>query len=76
MDITVGHNRKRQLKAMIANFAMDYNNNKIWPTQEVQHVMGNIAYVKFVEPEYVDNLMKTMGEKFNLDIDKTMKGLV
>mgnify|MGYP004509619107 CR=1 FL=1 len=76
MNITVGHNRKRQLKAMIANFAMDCNNQKTWQTNDIQQVMGNISYVAYVEPEYTKKLIENMNEKFSMDILGTMRRLV
>ena len=76
MNITVGHNRKRQIKAMIANFAMDYKNNKQWPVQEIQQVMGNISYITYVEPQYMEQLITNMNQKFGIDILAVMKGLV
>lgn len=76
LNITVGHNRKRQLKAMIANFAMDYKNHKEWSVQEVQQVMGNISYVNYVEPEYTQTLIENMNKKFGIDIVSVMKGMV
>lgn len=72
-DLTVGHRRKKQIKAMISNFAMDFKNDKPWEPNDVQQVLGNIAYMESIEKDYAESLVKNLNNKFQLDIIQAMK---
>lgn len=72
-DLTIGHKRKKQIKAMISNFAMDYKNEKLWDTNDIQQVLGHIAYMQSIEKEYAETLVSSLNRKFGIDIVQTMK---
>lgn len=56
-NITVGHARKHRLKNMLYNFMRDYSNGTIWELSELQHLQGELAYVKHIEPKYVQQFI-------------------
>lgn len=72
-EITVGHNRKRQVKAMISNFAMDYKNQKSWDPTDIQQVLGNISYISSIEKEYMNGVLENLSNKYDMDIMRAMK---
>ena len=72
-EITIGHQRKKQIKAMMSNFVMDYKNGIAWEPGDIQQVLGNIAYMKSVEKEYAENLIANINNKFQVDVEKLMK---
>ena len=57
-DITIGHKKKQILKATIFNFLMDYRNGNIWDKKQTQKMQGQVAHCKYIEPEYVDMIIK------------------
>lgn len=71
-EITVGHKKKRQMKAAIANYMMDRNNEKPWPLEEVQVLNGEISYCKSIERENIESLLDNMSKKFG-DIRSAIK---
>ena len=71
-NITVGHKKKKQVKAMISNFAMDYKNHVSISAHDVQVIRGNISHLHQIEPEYTDEMLIKAREKFGIDILKTM----
>lgn len=75
-NITLGHKKKRQIKAMINNFAMDYTNHVPLDPHDIQVVLGNISHLHQIEPEYTDELLIRAREKYGFDILKTMKEVI
>lgn len=75
-QITVGHRRKKELQATIANFAMDYNAGQPWNIQDTRIAMGNMSYVNNIEPLYVASILEKYSAKFGIDIKETMKSII
>ena len=71
--ITVGHERKKAMKAMIANFFCDYKSGKRWPIEEVQHMNGIVSYYKHVEEAYITYVVEKLENKFGLNYKETVK---
>lgn len=71
--ITVGNQRKRQLKVALHNFTTAYNNNTIdqWDLTDLYHLQGELSYVKSIEPEAAFNLCN----KFPL-IEERIKAVI
>lgn len=63
-QITIGHEKKKRLKAALTNLVLDTQNDKPWSSAEKAHLLGLISWYKSVEPEAVDFIVKKIGEKF------------
>lgn len=70
--ITLGHKKKKQIKAMINNFAMDYKNQVPISPHDVQVIRGNISHLAQIEPEYTEEMLGRAKLKYGFDILKTM----
>lgn len=69
-EITLGHEKKRRIKAMIASYVMDKKNGVEWDLHDVQIVAGRIAYFKKVEPKSCETVLNRIGEKFGVDVNE------
>lgn len=63
-EITVGHKRRRQLKAAISNYMMDRKNGRPWDLEEIQVLNGEISYCKSIEKNNIEGLLDNMSKKF------------
>lgn len=72
-QITIGHKKKRQFKAMLASYVMDRRNGNPWDLNEIQVLDGYRNYYRMVEGETIDKIVAHIGEKFNIDIVKAIK---
>ena len=76
MEITLGHKKKKQIQAMINNFCMDIknqNNLEEWTPHDMQVALGNIAYLRSIEPEYCKTMMDKYDKKFGYNVEEKMK---
>lgn len=71
--ITIGHKRKKTMRAMIHNYLMDKKNNISWPIEDVQTMNGQLSYFKMIESEYVDAIIESFNAKFNTDVMALIK---
>lgn len=71
-EITVGHKRKKQLKAALTNYMLDKASGNPWPLEEVQILSGEISYCKSIEKETIDILIKRLSAKYG-DIKAQIK---
>ena len=67
--LTIGHKKKRQIKDNIYYFIKFKDNFDI---EQCWWLQGNISWLRSVEPEYTDGLLKYYKEKFNVDVVKTL----
>lgn len=72
-NITVGHKKKRQFKAMLTSYVMDYKNGKRWEKTDVQVLDGYRNYYKSVEGSSIDEIVEKIGNKFGVNIPKLIK---
>lgn len=75
-EITIGHSKKKVLKAMLYNFMNDYTNNIIWSLEDVQVLNGQISYYKMVEKENIEQILNTYSNKFNLSVMGAIKQIL
>lgn len=75
-EITIGHSKKKLLKAMLYNFMNDYTNNRIWNLEDVQVLNGQISYYKMVEKENIEQILNTYSNKFNLSVMGAIKQIL
>jgi hypothetical protein len=71
--ITIGHKNKRQIKAMINNFAMDYLNHQDIDPGDVHIALGKISYLNSIEPDFAQDLLGRARQKYGIDIVAAMK---
>lgn len=67
-EITIGYKRKHQLKSIVHNYICDLDNNIEWTVQDLQWLLGNLSWLRNVEPEYFNGLMNYYTNKYNLDV--------
>ena len=72
-NITVGYQRKKQVKAMMNNFIVDHLSHIPWPKEDVRHFDGILSYCKMVEKEYFDHMIKAFEEKYKVNFKIMMK---
>lgn len=75
-DITVGHDRKRNFKAMINNFLADFNNGVYWSVEDAQHLRGLRSYYGNIEPEYFNFVIRRLEDKYSLSFAACMKSIL
>ena len=63
-NITIGHSKKKQLKAGVFNFMADLKNNVHWSLEDLQTLLGNISYAKMIEKEATQTMLNGYREKF------------
>lgn len=72
-EITIGSKKKKQFHAMLASYVMDKKNGIEWNKEDVQVMEGYRNYYRMVEREKIDNMVKSIGDKFNVDIPMLIK---
>jgi hypothetical protein len=72
-QITIGHKRKKEFKAMLDNYMRDRKADNGWDRHDIQVLGGLISYYRMVEKEYIDFLLSQYGEKHGEDIEKCIK---
>lgn len=75
-EITVGHAKKKTLKAMLFQFMTDDSKGSSWSIEDVQYMMGIISYYRMVEGKKIDDIIQTYSAKFNKDVLATAKALL
>lgn len=71
--VTVGHQRKKRLKAAITNYMLDRNAGNKWALEDVQHLQGEISYCKSIEPETIEYILTQYSLKYGEDIIGAIK---
>ena len=72
-EITIGHKRKKQFKAMLDNYLRGRASGNNWERHDIQVLGGLISYYRMVEKEYIDYLLDQYGKKHGVDIRKCIK---
>ena len=72
-EITVGHQKKKQFKAMMNNFILDYKNDKQWDVEDVQAFAGLLSYYRMVEEDYFKYLIAHYNEKYKVNFEAMIK---
>lgn len=69
---TVGHKRKKQLKAMLTNYMLDRQAGNVWMLEDIYHLQGEISYCRSIEPETIDHIIAQYSRKYG-DIKAAIK---
>ena len=72
-QITIGHKRKKEFKAMLDNYMRDRNSPSRWSHHDIQVLSGLTSYYLMVEREYINYLIQKCGEKHRADVRKCIK---
>ena len=72
-EITIGHKRKKQFKAMLDNYMRDRAAGNGWDRHDIQVLGGLISYYRMVEKDYINYLLNQYSMKYGADIDKCIK---
>lgn len=67
-QITIGHQKKKQFKAMLFSLMNDHQNGIAWSLSDIQALNGNISYYKMVEKESIEAIIDTYSQKFNYPV--------
>jgi hypothetical protein len=72
-QITIGHKKKKQFKAMLDNYIRSKQSGQHWELHDVQVLSGLISYYRMIEMEYIDYVIGNYSEKNKLDIMARIK---
>ena len=72
-EITIGHKRKKEFKAMLDNYMRDRKSGNGWGVNDIQVLGGLISYYKMVEKDYINYLLGQYSQKHGADIMKCIK---
>jgi hypothetical protein len=72
-NITVGHQKKRQFKAMLTSYILDRKNGKKWTHEDLQTLMGLRSYYRMVEQATIDEIIDHINSKWNVDVCSLIK---
>ena len=75
-NVTVGHERKKMLKAMLTNFLVDFKNGKRWPPEQVRHLDGICSYYRSIEKDYIDYVIQHIQNKFSINYRNCIKSIL
>lgn len=73
VQITVGHKKKRQFKAMLNSYILDRKNGISWDKSDVQVLEGYRNYYRMVEGGTIDEIVSHLGEKYQVDVLQMIK---
>jgi len=72
-EITLGHRRKRDLRAWIFNYLTDRQNHIPTPVGELNRLQGNISYAAMVEPAWMKAVLELYGQQFGGDVKEMLR---
>ena len=75
-DVKIGNKKKQRFKASIWSFLNDCKNSKPWNVDEARHLMGIIGYYKFIEPDFVNQIISKYEQKTGLDFRREVKKIL
>lgn len=67
-QITIGHKKKKQFKAMLDNYIKIKKAGQNWDLHDVQVLSGLISYYKMIEHDYINYIIKIYSDKNQYDI--------
>jgi len=75
-EVKIGNQRKQKLKATLWSFLNDCKNGKPWPETDTRHMLGVLGYAKYIEPNFVNELIakyeQKTGTKFRKEVKKIL----
>jgi hypothetical protein len=71
--ITIGNAKKRQIEMLMRNYAIDVKNGNRWDLSDVQVFAGQLSYLRMVEPDVFERIVRHINGKFSIDIMSEIK---
>jgi retron-type reverse transcriptase len=72
-QITIGHKRKKEFKAMLDNYLRNRMSDNRWDRHEIQVLGGLISYYKMIEKDYIEYLLQQYGIKHGQAVERCIK---
>ena len=57
-NITLGHQKNKQLNAMLNNFLKDFSSGIKWSLEDTYALQGHLSYLKHISPGYFDYILQ------------------
>ena len=70
LNVTIGHAKAKQFKAMLNNFALNADR---WEYEDRDKLKGLISYYRMIEPDYIDFCIARINAKYNTNIEEVLK---
>lgn len=71
-QITIGHKKKKQFKAMVNNYIVDKQKQVNWCLSDVQHLNGILSYYLMIERECIEHIINEFNMKYNVDFNQLL----
>lgn len=78
-ELSLGHRKNRQIRAMVFNYLKDLTNEIQWNIIDLQALLGELSYARSIEPDFIDRTLTTYLNKtgyITTDSWKTMLNLI
>ena len=72
-QITIGHAKKKQFKAMIYNYLTDYKKGIRWELNDVQTLQGIMSYYLMIERQYITHIIIETNKKLGVNLGQVLK---
>lgn len=72
-NITIGHQKKKTINAMLNNFLKDGSENIRWPKEDIYHLQGLLSYLNHIEPGYYSYIANKYSKKYNIKLKTAFK---
>ena len=74
--ITLGHQKKKLLNAMLNNFLNDFSENRLWSREDTYELQGQLSYLQHIEEEYYNYIMRKYQDKHNVNFKQAVKRIL
>lgn len=72
-NLTVGHKNKKNFRAMITNYLLDWKAGVHWDIEDVQSLAGLFSHYHSIEPKYFDNVVRYNQTTYGLNLLQCFK---
>ncbi len=72
-EITVGHKRKRELKAALNSYILDKIHGICWELGDVQVLHGQLNYCLQIEPDSIKKILCKYEEKYAFNVEAELR---
>lgn len=75
-NISLGHKKKKNIKAILHNFRIDLTNNQPWDKLRAQALLGQLSYYLQIEPDYITYIIQKYSEGLPQSIPSTLRNII
>lgn len=72
-EITIGHKKKENLRAMLTNYVLARTSGTPWTLEQLQYLRGIISYYRMVNQESTNAVIAQVGVKRGVDVEDLLK---